>query len=333
MLLLRYRFWLILSTLLLLSMLLALHFGAFSIDWSVIHKAIFGGAIPDSQAFALWQLRLPRLLLAGLVGAGLAVSGAAVQGLFRNPLAEPGLIGVMGGSMLFAVIFLLLGGGLLSAWMGQLALSAAAFLGGLLGTWLIYLLSGWQRSTAGLLLAGIAITALTNAVAALFIYFADDNSLRDITFWTMGSLSGANWTQVAVAAPLILGSTLALVRLAPDLNLLMLGEQSAQQTGLSLQQLRRKLLFAVAVNVGACIAVSGMIGFVGLVVPHLLRLWKGAEQRRLLPASALLGASLLILADTLARTVLAPVELPIGVLTALIGAPFFFYLLHRLKTP
>jgi iron complex transport system permease protein len=286
------------------------------------------------DALVVLQVRLPRLVLGALVGAALALSGALMQGLFRNPLADPGLVGVSSGSALAAAVTIVLGERLLGGLVAQppfALLPVGAFLGGLATTLLLYGVATREGRTsiATMLLAGIAISALTGSVMGLLATVSDDRQLRDLTFWTLGSLGGATWSRVAVVAPLILPILLAAPFLARGLNALTLGEAEAFHLGIPVQRLKAAAVLLVAVAVGTSVSVSGMIGFVGIVVPHVLRLAVGPDHRLLLPASALLGAVLLVCADTVARTVIAPAELPIGIITAAIGAPFFLVLLLR----
>ena len=282
----------------------------------------------------LMAIRLPRVLLAVVVGGGLAVSGAVLQGLFRNPLADPGLIGVSSGASLAAVVTIVLGSTVLGTWsqtLGAVLLPMAAFAGGVGATLVVYQLATRRGSTsvATMLLAGIAINALAGAGTGLMIFIADDDQLRDLTFWTLGSLGGATWTQLAVVGPCLLGGMLGAPLLARPLNALLLGEREAGHLGIRTERIKRLVIVLAALVVGVAVAVSGIIGFVGLVVPHLLRLGVGPDHRILLPGSALLGGALLLGADLLARTVVAPAELPIGIVTALLGAPFFLWLLLR----
>lgn len=291
--------------------------------------------VPAHHEAVIMAIRLPRTLLGLLVGAGLAVAGAAMQGLFRNPLADPGLIGVSSGAALAAVAVIVLGTqglAFLTTALGPFSLPLAAFAGGLITTLLIYRLASREGHTAvtTLLLAGIAVNALCGAGTGLLTYLADDAQLRTLTFWLMGSLGGATWPEVWSAATLIAVPLLTLPFLARTLNALLLGEAEAGHLGVAVQTMQRLIVALAALAVGAAVAVSGVIGFVGLVVPHLLRLLLGPDHRNLLPGAALLGGSLL-LADLLARTVVSPAELPIGILTALIGGPFFLVLLMRLR--
>ena len=288
--------------------------------------------LPQQETFI--NIRLPRVILGILVGAGLGVSGAAMQGLFRNPLADPSLIGISSGSALAATAFIILGDIFPFALPGFIALLAfpiSAFIGGLLTTFIVYRLStlAGQTVVATMLLAGIAINALAQAGSGLLTFFATDVQIRSITFWRLGSLGGSTWTTVGVAAPFILLPVLFFPKLARALNALLLGEFEAGHLGVNIERVKRLTVVLVAMIVGACVAVTGLISFVGLVVPHLLRLMLGPDHRHLLPGSALFGASLLLGADLIARTVVAPAEMPIGILTTLIGAPFFLWLLLR----
>lgn len=279
------------------------------------------------------QIRLPRTLLGIATGGVLALAGVAMQGLFRNPLADPGLIGVSSGAALGAAIAIVFGasiGGLPEAF-GPYLLSACAFAGGLSVTALVYRLGrhNGQTSVATMLLAGIALTALAGALIGLFTYLADDATLRTLTFWNLGSLNGASYPRLW---PLLLITLLVacwLPRRVNALNALLLGESEARHLGFNVERLKLELILCTALGVGAAVAAAGMIGFIGLVVPHLLRLIVGPDHRVLLPASMFGGAILLLLADLIARLALAPAELPIGIVTALIGAPFFLYLLIR----
>lgn len=280
------------------------------------------------------QIRLPRALLGLAVGSVLALSGVAMQALFRNPLADPGLIGVSSGAALGAALAIV-GGSLFGAGMppeeSPYLLSASAFAGGLVVTALVYRLGrrDGQTRVATMLLAGLALSALAGAVIGLFGYLADDAALRRLTFWNLGSLSGASYARLWPLLLATLGVALWLPRRAAALNVLLLGESEARHLGFEVERLKRELVFCTALGVGAAVAAVGMVGFVGLLVPHLLRLFCGPDHRLLLPAAMLAGASLLLFADLLARLLLAPAELPLGIVTALLGAPFFIYLLRR----
>ena len=286
------------------------------------------------DAAILGVVRAPRVLMAALVGAGLGAAGAAMQGLFRNPLADPGLIGVSAGAALATVAAIVLGGSVFGAAAGALglwALPVAAFAGGLGATFLMARLGtvAGVASVATLLLAGVAVNALAGALTGLLIFMADDRQVRDITFWTLGSLAGSRWAHLPVVVALVGLPTLALCLLARPLNALLLGEAEASHLGVRVEAVKRGALALAAVAVAAGVAFTGLIGFVGLVVPHLIRLGFGSDHRIVLPGSALLGGALLVLADLLARGLAAPAELPVGVVTALVGAPFFLWLLRR----
>ena len=327
-----------LTALLVLVSLVGLGLGATGVPPSrvlaVLADALTGRAVSGGDALIVLQVRLPRLLLGLLIGAALASTGALMQGLFRNPLADPGLVGVSAGAALAAAATIVLGDGLLAPLIGPLpfgALPVGAFAGGLLTTLALYVVAtrSGRTSIATMLLAGVAFGALAGAVMGLFSYLSDDRQLRDLSFWSLGSLSGATWTKVMTVTPFILPTLLAMPFLARGLNALSLGEAEAFHLGVPAQRVKAVAILLVAVAVGASVAAAGMIGFVGIVVPHVLRLIAGADHKMLLPASSLLGAALLVAADTLARTVAAPTELPIGILTAAIGAPFFLWLLLR----
>lgn len=298
---------------------------------------MFGAALPAEyarDAAVLGVIRAPRVLLAALIGAGLGVAGAAMQGLFRNPLADPALIGVSGGAALAAVAAIVLGGamfGTAAGWLGLWLLPMAAFIGGLGATLLMARLGriGGVASVATLLLSGVAVNALAGALTGLLIFMADDRQVRDITFWTLGSLAGARWQHLPVILLLVGLPSLLLCVLARPLNALLLGEAEAFHLGVPVEALKRTAIILAAVAVAAGVAFTGLIGFVGLVVPHLVRLAFGSDHRIVLPGAALLGGALLVLADLVARTLAAPAELPVGVVTALIGAPFFLWLLRR----
>lgn len=287
----------------------------------------------EQAELILGQIRLPRTLLGLAVGAVLALSGVAMQGLFRNPLADPGLVGVSSGAALGAAVAIV-GGAALGGLPENIApylLSACAFAGGLGVTALVYRLGrrDGQTSVVTMLLAGIALNALAFACIGLFTYLADDATLRTLTFWNLGSLNGASYARLWPLLLITGAVALWLPRRAKALNALLLGESEARHLGFEVEKLKRELVLCTALGVGAAVAAAGLIGFIGLVVPHLVRLVAGPDHRVLLPASALAGASLLLFADLAARLVLAPAEMPIGIVTALIGAPFFLYLLLR----
>lgn len=331
----------LLALLLIVVVLLAVGIGAVSIHpeqvLAILLKQLgIQTAIPFEarQESVLMVIRLPRVVMGVLIGATLAVSGASIQGLFRNPLADPGLIGISSGAALTAALMIVFGTTALSgitALLGSLALPLAAFVGGVAATLLIYRLAtlGGRTSVTTMLLAGIAINALCGAAIGMMTYVATDDQLRDITFWSLGSLGRANWNIVAALVPLTLLTLLPLPFLARSLNAMLLGEAEAGHLGVNVERVKLAVIILVALGVGAGVAAAGIIGFLGLVVPHLIRLAFGPDHRLLLPASALLGASLLVVADLLARTVAVPAEVPIGIVTALVGGPFFLWLLLR----
>lgn len=298
-------------------------------DW----QALLTGE-PSHGAQVLLQLRLPRVLFAAAVGAALALAGALAQGLFRNGLADPSLLGVPSGAMAavaLSVSFAQLGFGGLPPLLRPYVLPLA----GLLGAWgVCLLLQALARLLApgmvmGLLLAGLAINALCMAVVGLCSYLASDEQLRNLTMWQLGSLAGAGWLQLGLLAAALMVAGAMACRLAQGLNALALGEAVAEQIGVAVAPLQRRLVVCVALLSGLAVAWCGLIGFVGLLAPHLARALVGADQRRLLPLAAWLGALLLVLADTLARKLIIPAELPVGILTALLGAPLLMLLLHR----
>ncbi|WP_246748539.1 FecCD family ABC transporter permease [Rhizobium setariae] len=280
------------------------------------------------------EIRMPRAVLGFLTGAALAVSGAVMQGLFRNPLADPGVVGVSSGASLGAVSCIVFGPTVLAPFMmlfGIFALPVAAFIGGLAVTLILYKLSSRDGETqiGTLLIAGIAVSALAMAITGLLIYMADDRQLRDITFWSLGSLAGSTWSKAGIAALVILPALLVVPFLGRGLNAFTLGEAAAFHMGIPVERFKRVAILLVAAATGVSVAFSGGIVFVGIIVPHLIRLTAGPDHRFLLPASVLLGGSLLLAADMVARVIVAPAELPIGILTALIGSPFFLWILFK----
>ncbi|MFZ5116703.1 FecCD family ABC transporter permease [Klebsiella aerogenes] len=282
----------------------------------------------------IWlTIRLPRVLLALLVGAALALSGCVMQGLFRNPLADPGLLGISSGAALAVACWLVLPlsvPALLALYMPMLA----AFIGSLAVMAVIFILSrAGDGSLSRLLLVGIAINALSGALVGVLAWLSNDAQLRQLSLWGMGSLGQAEWPMLLVAASLIIPASIAVWRMATRLNLLQLGDEEAHYLGVNVRALQRLLLLCSAVLVVAAVAISGVIGFIGLVVPHLMRMWLGADHRGLIPGSLLAGAILLLIADTLARTVAAPAEMPVGLLTSLLGAPWFLWLIFRREKP
>jgi iron complex transport system permease protein len=280
-----------------------------------------------SAEVIVFQLRLPRVLLAAIVGAALAASGMVFQGLFRNALADPAIIGVSSGAALAAVIVIVtIGAGSL----GALALPLAAFLGAMLTALAVYRLAriGPTVHVATLLLAGIAVAAVVSSLMSLVMSFSGED-IRDIYAWLLGGLVAQGWRSVAIVLPVVVMGVAGAAVVAHELNLVALGEERAAQLGVEVDRLKRRAIAVGALLAAAAVSVAGVIGFVGLMTPHLLRPIVGADHRRLLPASLLGGATLLVLADLVARTIIAPSELPVGVVTALLGGPFFLYLLRR----
>ena len=323
------------SVLLLIVLLLfAAQWGAVPIsltDWvSLINQ---GGDIQSGSSFVLWQLRLPRVVFALLIGAALGLSGALTQGLFRNPLADPGLLGVSAGAAcavaLGIVIFNDLNIPLVPQWRFW-TIPALAFSGAILVCFALDRIARWitPGSIAGLLLTGIALNALAAAIIGLCTYLATDEQLRNLTFWTMGSLSGSNWLLVMAITVLFAFAWWRLRALIPVMNVFALGESVAAHIGIEITRIRMEIIFWVALLSGFAVAWCGMIGFVGLIAPNFARAWLGGDQREVVPASMLLGGILLLLADTCARTIAIPAEVPVGIFTALLGAPFFILLLR-----
>lgn len=312
---------------LLVLMVLSANTGALTFPVSQLLSLSF-----DDPLMNIWlNIRLPRILLAVIVGMALATSGAVMQGLFRNPLADSGLLGISSGagllvglSVLFPTIFppiMMLYGKML-----------AAFLGSLFICFLIYLYSlHAECNLAKMVLLGVAINAIIGAVMGCLSYISDEAQLRQISLWSMGHLGKGSWELVLVATSLIIPALLAILVLSHQLNILQLGDEDAHYLGINVIRLKQYLLVFSAILIGTSVAVSGIIAFVGLVVPHMIRLRIGANHSVLLPASALAGGCLLLSADTLARTIVAPTEIPVGLLTSLIGGPYFLWLILRHK--
>ena len=321
------RRYLLLTLLLGLTGMLAVRVGAVGLSLSDVLAAVRGTADTATHTIVV-GLRIPRVVLAALCGAALAISGATYQALLRNTLAEPYILGVSSGAALGAVAATVLGLDRLSAWI----IPAFAFAGALAAIVLVLrvaLVAGRVLDRRTLLLAGVVVGAFCNAAVLLFLTFADAESFRSAVFWMMGSLAGATWQHVLLlAVPLVIGGVV-LFGLARSLNLLAVGEPTAAALGVPVEQVKYLCFALASVLAAAAVAVSGVIGFVGLIIPHAVRLLWGSNYRQLLPATALLGAIFLVVADAAARTVAAPTELPIGVLTALVGVPVFVLLLRR----
>jgi len=320
-----FRLALFITLMLIIGLHLHLTSGSMLINWSTI----FEGLNPQQQ-LVFWELRLPRLLLVAIVGMGLAIAGVVLQALFRNPLAEPGLIGVSSSAAFGAVFVIVLGSvvwGEVAAWQ----LSLAALISAVLSTVFIYKIATRYGRTdvAMMLLAGVAVNAIAGAGTQLLISISDDAQLRTVTFWMMGSFANVTWLAVTVLTVVIGVVTLWFWRLAKSLNAFMLGENISLHMGFDPKNLKWQIMWGSALMVGVAVATVGVIGFVGLIVPHIIRLLVGANHRYVIPLSALFGATLLVFADWFAKTVIAPSELPIGLFMALLGGPFFLMMLFN----
>lgn len=336
-------FILILVILLIVATIVAVGKGALYISPMQVVK-ILGHAVglsgdtgfTSQQEAVLIAIRLPRVLFGILIGGTLAVCGAAMQGLFRNPLADAGLMGISSGATLAAIAVIVLSLDIVKSIQnvaGLYTLSLVTFAGAFITTMIVYRIAQFNGRiiVSTMLLAGIAIGAIATAASGSIILYANDVQLRSITFWTLGSLGGANWTSLSVLFPFTLVCITGLPLLSKPLNAFVLGENNASHLGLNVEALKMKVILLTAIGVGASVAMAGIIGFVGLVIPHIIRLMIGPEHRKLMIASVLLGAALLVTADVLCRTLIVPAEIPIGIVTALIGGPFFLYVLLKDK--
>ncbi|MEJ2763726.1 iron ABC transporter permease [Photobacterium sp. MCCC 1A19761] len=310
--------------------------GPMGISFSDSLKALlpWQAELPAHIQIVIHQIRLPRTLLCIAVGAILALCGAVMQGLFRNPLADPGIIGVSGGASLGAALAIVVFAPLAASYPLLLTLGTVpvfAFIGGAVSTYLVYRLGTDKNGTSVtvMLLAGVAIAALSGAAMGLMNYLADDQALRDLSLWSMGSLAGATWPGIILAFVTLGVLVLMFDQDANGLNAFLLGEAEARHMGVNVQRLKRRLILLCAAGVGICVSLSGVIGFLGLIIPHLGRMLCGPNHKILLPLSALLGALVLLVADMLARVVAAPTELPVGIITAILGAPFFIIMLVK----
>jgi cobalamin transport system permease protein len=312
--------------------------GSTHVDWTVVLRILGAKVFPfwistagisRADEIIVWLIRVPRVIVAGFVGAGLAMAGALMQGLFRNSLAEPNIVGVASGAVLGAVIVFVSGLAVKSA----IALPIAAFVGALCALALVYALAtrGGTTPVSTLLLSGIALAALLSAISSLLISLSIVNwqIAQEIVFWMMGGLDSRTWTHVWISAPFILLALAIGLYYARDLDLLIQGEESAAALGVEVESSKRVIIVVAALMTGSCVAVAGAVGFVGLIVPHLVRLFVGPGHRALLPSSALAGAAFLIFCDLLARTIHPPTEIRLGIITAAFGAPFFLFLLLR----
>ncbi|WP_280521913.1 FecCD family ABC transporter permease [Gilliamella apis] len=313
--------------LLLILMIYSANSGALKLSFTQLMNMSF-----DDPLWNIWcNIRLPRIILAIIVGMALASAGAVMQGLFRNPLADPGLLGISSGASLMVGITILFPA-VFPPIMMLYGKMVAAFAGSLFICALIYLYSlNEQCNLAKMILLGVAINAIIGAVMGGLSYISDESQLRQISLWSMGHLGKGSWDLVIVSLSLIFPALMCLIKLAHQLNILQLGDEDAHYLGINVERTKRYLLLLCAVLIGASVAVSGIIAFVGLVVPHMIRLQIGANHKWLIPGSALGGACLLLLADTLARTLVAPTEIPVGLLTSLIGGPYFLWLILRHK--
>lgn len=323
---------------LLVALVTALYLGAYDFNQSVfeIVSTYFNTNTHTADSFVLIELRIPRILMAILTGAALAISGTSLQGLFKNPLASPDLIGITSGAVLFAALTIVFGSAvmpLLPAFFRYVLLSVMAFIGALLTMWFVYKMatSNGKTHILILLLSGVAITALTGAVTGFLTYISTEEELRNITFWSLGSLAGSNWWKVCLVAVLVVLGSIRLLTKGKTLNALMLGEKEAAHLGFDIEKTKREIIIIVSLMVGCVVAFNGTIGFVGLVVPYILRFVFNSNYNILLPLSMLLGAVVLLIADTISRTIVVPAELPIGILTAIMGAPVFISILINYK--
>jgi iron complex transport system permease protein len=327
----------VLAGLLLTLAVLSLGIGAVDVSpaqvTAILAKRVLGFDLgvdySTQQELVLWNIRFPRILLGVMAGGALAIAGASLQGIFRNPLADPALIGSSSGAAVGAVSMIMLG----IAPLGSFTLPVAAFGGSLVLTFLVYMLSrhGGQTEVVTLILTGVALNAIAFSAIGLMNFYASDAQLRSIVFWQMGSLGGTTWKVVYASVPLIAAGLLLLMTQRRNLNLMALGEREAYHLGVSTERVRMTVIALAALLSGVTVAACGIVGFVGLVVPHLMRLLLGPDHRTLIPASVLGGAALMIAADTVSRTLLAPLELPLGIVTALIGGPYFLFLLHSTR--
>lgn len=315
--------WMLATTLVVMT-IVATGFGALHLPVSLFWRE------GDSALRQIWlTIRLPRVLLALVIGGSLALAGCVMQGLFRNPLADHGLLGISSGAACAVALWVVLPV-TLPALLMLYAPMLAAFLGALAATVVIFILSQQRDSSLSrLLLVGIAINALCGAAVGVLSWVSNDAQLRQLSLWGMGSLGSAQWSTLLAVTSLMLPTVLVVWRLAPALNLLQLGEEDAHYLGVDVRWVQRILLLCSALLVAASVAVSGVIGFIGLVIPHLVRMWLGSDHRAVIPCSVLAGALLLLIADTLARTAVAPAEMPVGLLTSILGAPWFLWLIFR----
>lgn len=320
--------------------ILSLYLGAYEFHtslYTVFESTLLGKpSLNASDHFVLFHIRLPRIVMGILIGSALAVSGTCLQGMFKNPLATPNLIGVTAGASLFAALAIVLGStfrSYLPEFVQYSLIGIMAFLGAIVTMVFVYKISTTRHRTdvVVMLLAGVAISALAGAVTGFLTYLTDDQQLRDLTFWTLGSLGGASWPKNGILITVILLAYAMLLNQGKALNAMMLGEKDAAHLGIPIETLKKRIIVLTALLVGSCVAFAGAIGFVGLIVPYILRLLFKSNYNIILPLSAVLGSILLLLADTISRTIVQPSEMPIGILTAFLGAPVFIAILIRFK--
>lgn len=329
------------SGILLLALLavISLYMGVYVFEKHSLAEVLQGlitndASLSQADRFVMMDLRLPRIVMAILIGSALAVSGTCLQGMFKNPLATPDLIGITSGASLFAAMAIVLGSSL-KQYVPEVFhfsfLSIMAFIGALITMLMVYRISttGGKTNVVIMLLSGVAITALGFAITGFLIYISKEEQLRDLTFWNLGSLAGATWTKNAIMAVIVVVSFFFLINKGKALNAMMLGERDAQHLGIPVEKIKKQIVVLTALMVGTSVAFAGTIGFVGLIVPYILRLIFKSNYHIILPMSAVFGGVLLLAADTISRTVAAPSEIPIGILTAFMGAPIFIVILLR----
>jgi iron complex transport system permease protein len=307
----------------------SVHIGFIEVLKSLIGSSTGESSLSSQEELIIFSVRLPRIIFAGIVGASLSLGGVIFQAILRNPLADPYILGISGGSALGAIIGIVIGAG--SFYLG---IPLLAFVGALATVFLVFVVAGSVRgplSDNSLLLSGVVVNAFFSAAILFFLSIVNSMELHSITFWLMGDLSGASAKEISFAAVCLLTGFVLLYAQSRKLNLIVQGEDTAQQLGVHVEETKRMLLIITSLIISVAVSLAGIIGFVGIMVPHLMRLVFGSDHRLLLPVSALFGASFLIIADTIARIVLAPAELPVGVITALCGAPYFIFLLKRNK--
>lgn len=324
----------LLLLILLVTIVIAGSLGSARISFSEVIKILISPSpsvddgIKDTSRLIIWKIRLPRIILTVIAGMGLGVSGAVFQGIFRNPMANPYILGISSGAAFGVTLGMIMG--LQITFLGIGAIPISAFIGAISASVIVYLISGGGRDILPLLLSGIAMGFFLSAMMSLLMYF-NRSQLENIVYWTMGSFNASNWEKVAITAPVVMSGSIFIIIFARDLNLMVLGEDSANSMGISVKKSRLLFLIISTLITASAVAVSGIIGFVGLIVPHAMRIITGPDHRTLIPYSMLGGAILLLISDTLARTIIAPTEIPVGIVTSLLGAPFFLFLLNRMR--